>query len=235
MSIKAVLFDLDGTLLPMDQDTFVKCYFGKLVTRMSDYGFEPQRLMKTIFSGVSAMIKNNGEKTNEERFWEVLSAEYGDIIEENKINFEKFYINDFDSVSEVCKFTPKSLEIVNFVKARGFRTALATSPLFPSIATEKRMGWAGLKPSDFEFYTTFENYKHAKPNIEYYYDVLRAMDLKAEECLMVGNDVTEDMIAASIGMRVFLLTDYLINRNNIDISQFDRGGFDELFEFIEKI
>ena len=85
MKITTVLFDLDGTLLPMDQDVFVKCYFGKLATRMTDYGFEPQRFMKTVYNGVSAMIKNNGEKTNEERFWDVLSAEYGDIIEENKI------------------------------------------------------------------------------------------------------------------------------------------------------
>ena len=27
MAIKTILFDLDGTLLPMDQDVFVKDYF----------------------------------------------------------------------------------------------------------------------------------------------------------------------------------------------------------------
>ena len=35
MNIKAVLFDLDGTLLPMDQDIFVKSYFGLLAKKLS--------------------------------------------------------------------------------------------------------------------------------------------------------------------------------------------------------
>ena len=34
MSIKAILFDLDGTLLPMDQNVFTKDYFGRLAAWM---------------------------------------------------------------------------------------------------------------------------------------------------------------------------------------------------------
>ena len=68
-SLKMILFDLDGTLLPMDQDTFVKTYFGLLAQKLVPYGYEPHGLMKAIWSGVSAMVKNTGETANEEAFW----------------------------------------------------------------------------------------------------------------------------------------------------------------------
>lgn len=48
---------------------------------------------------------------------------------------------------------------------------------------------------------------------------------------MVGNDVKEDMIAESLGMKVFLLTDCLINREGQDISRYRHGSFDCLSEY----
>ena len=53
--------------------------------------------------------------------------------------------------------------------------------------------------------------------------------------LMVGNDVAEDMIAEQLGMKLFLLTDCLINKNNADISRYPHGSFDELFNFIHAL
>ena len=41
--VKAVLFDLDGTLLPMDQDEFTKGYFKLLVGFVRIRGKEPGR------------------------------------------------------------------------------------------------------------------------------------------------------------------------------------------------
>jgi hypothetical protein len=52
---------------------------------------------------------------------------------------------------------------------------------------------------------------------------------------MVGNDVREDMIAQSLGMQVFLLTDCLINRDNQDISAYPHGNFDDLKAFINAL
>ncbi len=49
MSIKAVLFDLDGTLLPMDQEEFVKAYFGLLAKRLATLGYEAERLYQVLW------------------------------------------------------------------------------------------------------------------------------------------------------------------------------------------
>ena len=109
---------------------------------------------------------------------------------------------------------------------------LATNPIFPAIATKSRISWAGLQLEDFEYYTTYENSSYCKPNPKYYIDILEKLNCKPDECLMVGNDVEEDMIAQSIGMKVFLLTDCLINKNDKDITQFQHGGFNELYQYI---
>ena len=112
--------------------------------------------------------------------------------------------------------------------------ALATNPLFPATATEQRIGWAGLSPNDFELYTTYENSNYCKPNLDYYRAVMNKLSVTPEECLMVGNDVGEDMIATDLGASVFLLTDCLINKENVDISVYPNGNFDALLNYINE-
>ena len=109
---------------------------------------------------------------------------------------------------------------------------LATNPVFPAVATKSRMGWVGLVPEDFALVTTYENSRYCKPNLDYYREILKTINCQPEECLMVGNDVDEDMVAAELGMQVFLLTDCILNRRNKDISRYPHGSFPELLTFI---
>jgi len=236
MSIKAILFDLDGTLLPMDQEIFAKAYIKGLGKAATPHGYEPQAMMANIYKGTVAMVKNTGEKTNEEVFWDVLVGTYGSEVSENNHSmFDEFYATDFQKIKDVCGFDPRAREVIDRVKEKGFRVALATNPLFPSVATESRIRWAGLSPDDFEYYTSYEESHHCKPNIDYYRDVLAKLKLQPEECVMVGNDVEEDMIASKLGMKVFLLTDCMINRKNEDISVYPHGSFEELKEYISSL
>ena len=112
---------------------------------------------------------------------------------------------------------------------------LATNPLFPAVATEKRIAWAGFKPSDFEFFTTFENSSFSKPNLEYYKWVVSEMGLSPEECLMVGNDVGDDMVAEQLGMKVFLIPRDLINKEGKDIAKYPQGTLHDLIAYLETL
>ncbi len=235
MKITTVLFDLDGTLLPMDQNTFIKAYFGGLARRLAPHGYESQKLIDAIWQGTAAMVKNNGETFNEDRFWQGFEAAYGKPARQDEELFAAFYREDFDKVRSSCGYTPAAREVIDTVKACGLRTALATNPIFPSMATERRIAWAGLSPSDFELYTTYENAHFCKPNPDYYREVMQALDVCPEECLMVGNDVAEDMVAATLGCRVFLLTDRIINPKNADISVYPHGSFEDLIEYIKNL
>ena len=236
MSVKLVLFDLDGTLLPMDQDVFLKAYFGGLVRAMAPHGYEPTALIEAIRKGSDAMIANSGDKLNEEAFWETVTAIYGERIRTDGRYFDDFYLapDGFDKIQSFLGYTERARETVDLVKSLGIRVALATNPVFPSIATEKRIAWAGLKPSDFELYTTYENCRFCKPNLAYYKEIIEKLGVSAEDSLMVGNDVGDDMVAERLGMKVFLLTDCLINKTEKSPSDYPNGGFGELISFIKK-
>jgi len=233
--VKAVLFDLDGTLLPMDQDKFVAEYFGLLAKKLAPFGYEPDKLVRAVWHGTAAMVKNNGVHTNEEVFWDDFTDIFGENARSHKPLFEEFYAKDFQQVQKTCGRNPKAEEIVKMLQTKGVPVVLATNPIFPAVATESRIRWAGLQPDDFELYTTYENIGYSKPNLEYYREILKRIGLHANDCLMVGNDVDEDMIADQLGMKVFLLTDCLINNSNKDISDFPQGNFDDLKAFLQNL
>ena len=235
MKITTVLFDLDGTLLPMDLDNFIKAYSGGLATAVAKHGLDKTAIGKALWAGIGAMMKNDGTRTNEAVFNETFSMCLGVDISTFASAMDEYYANEFPKIKSICGFDEKAAKTVREIKNMGFRVALATNPFFPSTATEQRIGWAGLTPSDFERYTTFEDYHFCKPNLDYYREVMTKLGVAPEECLMVGNDVGEDMIAEQLGCRVFLLTQCLINKSNKDISVYPNGDFDDLLAFIKEL
>ena len=233
--IRYILFDLDGTLLPMDQEIFVKDYFTRLAKHIGPFGYDPNTLFQNLWKGVGAMVMNDGSVKNEVVFWKVFEQLYGKRVYDDIGLFEEFYRTDFQNTAKVCGYDPEAKRCVDAVKDMGYKVVLATNPIFPAIATESRMRWAGLAPEDFDYYTTYENSCYGKPNLKYYEEILEKIGAKPEECLMVGNDVAEDMVAEKLGMKVFLLTDCIINKHNEDIEKYPHGKFEDLMKFVREL
>lgn len=233
--IKTILFDLDGTLLPMDQEIFTKEYLTALSTKMSNYGYKADELVKCIWAGTESMIKNDGMLSNEEAFWMTFDKFYENKSKEDMDKFDDFYLNEFNLISDSCPKNDDIVPIVKEIKSMGFNIALATNPIFPKEATLARIKWAGLDADDFDIITTYENFHFCKPNPLYFVEVLAKLGARADECLMVGNSVEEDMIAGEIGMKTFLVSDCLINEKEVDINQFENGNFADLLEFVKHI
>lgn len=233
MKLTTIMFDLDGTLLPMDNDAFTKGYFKLLAAKMAPHGYDPRKLVDGIWAGTAAMVANDGSRSNEAAFWEKFSSVFGEKALADLPLFEEFYETDFQAAKDFCGFAPDAAATVHTVKEMGLRAVLATNPIFPAVATRSRIRWAGLMPEDFALYTTYENIGFCKPNPDYYREIMKRLDVRPEECLMVGNDATEDMAAAETGMRVFLLTDCLINREGKDICAWPHGSFRQLMDYIE--
>ena len=234
-SITTVLFDLDGTLLPMDQDTFVKAYFGLLAKKLAPYGYETEKLIAAIWEGTAAMVKNDGSMTNEDTFWACFATRFGEDVRKDEPLFDEYYRKEFSAVQASCGYTPRAAQVVEFLRSKGIRMVLATNPIFPAVATRARIGWAGLNREDFALVTTYENSCHCKPNPAYYQDILAELGLSPEECIMVGNDATEDLAAAKLGIPVFLLTDCLINKHGADLSEIPHGSFDDLMTYLQEV
>ena len=153
--LTTVLFDLDGTLLPMDQDVFVRDYFHRLAKKVAPLGYAPKALVDTVWAGTEAMVKNDGSQTNEEAFWRVFADRYGAERLRDRPAFDEFYRTDFQQTAQVCGRDPDARRVAEALKAMGLRLALATNPIFPRTATHSRVRWAGLEPEAFEYITTY--------------------------------------------------------------------------------
>ncbi len=231
--IKVVMFDLDGTLLPMDQDLFVGTYFKLLAKKMAGFGYEPKAFVENVWKSTYAMIKNDGKISNEKVFWKCFVDFYGEECLKDEPTLAEFYENEFLAVKDVLGFHPKAKDIVMLLKQLGYRVVLATNPVFPAVATNHRCRWAGLEPEDFELVTTYENSSYCKPNPAYFLEIIEKLGVSPDECLMVGNDVHEDGAALKAGMKVFFLTDCLINKYDEDYSAHPHGNFEALEEYIK--
>lgn len=233
MQLKTILFDLDGTLLPLDQDFFIKKYFESLNLYLAKAGLDRESVGGAVIKGTFAMMENDGKCKNEELFWKVYEKTAGRKRASDEPLLEHFYTVEFQELRNFCGRDPEAKRTVDFLREKGFRLVLATNPVFPRYATESRVRWAGLSPDDFEYLTTYENSSYAKPKEGYYEEILHTLDIKPEECLMVGNDVVDDMVAKNVGMNVFLMTDCLLNREGRDVSEYPKGNWKDLRDFTE--
>lgn len=229
-----ILFDLDGTLLQMDQNLFIKKYLEALASSFTTKGYEPNELVKIVLTGTEEMIKNTGNCSNEEVFWKVFQKTYGEKSVQDRQDFDKFYQKEFKTLKKYCKENNVASDIVKTLKKAGHRLVIASNPVFPLTAQRERMAWAGLDYEDFDLITSYENSFHCKPNPQYYQDILTKLGVSADECLMIGNDVQEDMVAKTIGIKVFLVTTCLLNREEVDIEIYPHGELTNVLEYLQR-
>lgn len=241
--MNTVLFDLDGTLLPMDNKEFIDTYMFFLKNRLLSADYEADMVIGGIWAGFKAMVSNDGMITNEECFWKAfglfMTSGEGKLDSKQKRKIEKemnkFYAEDFGMARYVTRPSDIACECVQILKDKGYQLAIATNPVFPQIATYECISWAGLNPDDFSLITTYENSCYSKPNVDYYKFVMKMLDKDPEDCLMVGNDVGEDMCARKTGMDVFLLNECLINEKEEDVSELKQGSWKLFKEYISNL
>lgn len=235
MKLKAILFDLDGTLLPMDNDVFTKAYFKLLAAELDPYGYEPKQLIDGVWQGTKAMVKNDGTQMNEQVFWKEFASIFGDKVYSDIDKFNEFYETDFDRLKSYCGYNEQANKTIRALKEKSYTLVLASNPVFPMEAQKKRMLWAGVNPDDFALITSYENSHYCKPNPLYYKEIIEKIGVQSGEFLMVGNDTTEDAAAMLAGTDFFLLTDCLLNNERKDISKYTRGSFMQLLSYIENL
>ncbi|MBQ4357595.1 MAG: HAD family hydrolase, partial [Acholeplasmatales bacterium] len=134
--MKTFLFDLDSTLLQMNQDEFVEAYFKSIARYSYTLGYNPKEFMEIFNKAAYAIIKNDGSMTNEDRFWMVIKEKYTDI-DFLKKSFDHYYRNEFHELKDHIHKTYHPYELIKYLKDKGYRIILATNPVFPKVATEE--------------------------------------------------------------------------------------------------
>lgn len=231
---KAILFDLDGTLLPMDTDQFFERYFRLLIPRFAQL-LEPKVFYQKVVEATGAMINNlDPALTNEAVFDATFYPSVGLGPEVLKPMFMDFYRGEFRQLRSVAATTELSRAIVQKAVEKGMEIILATNPVFPLIAIEERMRWAGIHEFPWRLITSYERMHFCKPHLEYYQEILDLGNLEPSHCLMVGNDLEEDVVAGRLGMKTYLVTDFLIQRGNSLRPDYS-GSLADLFAFVESL
>jgi FMN phosphatase YigB (HAD superfamily) len=230
---KTVLFDLDGTLLPIDTDRFIRQYMKELAG-YAGHLVPPARLVEQVMASTYKMIENvDPAVTNAQ----VFAADFFPKVEKEEADlmpiFDAFYRERFPGLKEVCPGVPGlAREVVEAAVAKGYEIVLATNPLFPRMAIEERMRWVCVADMPWSLVTTYEEMHACKPQSAYFQEVLAKVGREPGECLMVGNDVQEDGVAGQLGMDVFFVTDYLINRTGEDLPP---GRSGSMADFLQRL
>lgn len=236
MKYSAILFDLDGTLLPMaDLEGFAKVYFGALARELAPFGIPAEALIKAIWGGTKAMVKNDGSRLNVDVFWDTFKALTGVDREWVEPRCDRFYSEGFHAARVATGENPLAVEAVRTAREKAEKVVLATNPLFPMQGQITRMGWIGLKPEDFDLVTCYSSDRFCKPNPAYFTDVCARIGVKPEECLMIGNDEREDMAAATaVGMDAYLVTDCRLPSPDAPWHG-PQGSFSDMLEMLKKL
>ena len=228
------LFDLDGTLLPLDMDEFIGHYLKEVGAYFQDM-IDPDLLLSHVWAGTQAKLNNQGDKTNEKAFMDVFgNCIKGDLALFQK-RFDSFYDDGFLKIRDCTETSPLIKKAVRVLKEKGYTLAVATNPMFPKKAVLHRIEWADLNPDDFDYITSYEQNHYCKPRLEFYREVLEGLGKLPHQCMMVGNDVEEDMVASRLGIKTYLITDHLINSRNNPIICDYQGTYEDFYSFVCKL
>ena len=232
---KAILFDMDGTLVPMDMKEFTGGYFKLLCKKLKKYGFDDEVLIKTIWAGTKSMAANDGTMINRDRFWDTFGKYLSGPVDEIDQDCLDFYGNEFKDAKCFVQENPLAVSAVEAAREKAEYVVLATNPLFPMVGHDTRMSWVGLKRDDFDLVTSYESDSYCKPNPKYFETICARIGVDPSECLMIGNDEHEDMwCATQAGIDAYLVTDTAIPSEEHPWDG-PKGTFAEMVEMLKAL
>jgi FMN phosphatase YigB (HAD superfamily) len=204
--LKAVLLDLDNTLVLFDESAFFGQYFPRIAGRFADL-LEPQAFLVRLLQATRGLAVSDGTRRNAERFQEAFAAGMDGRRAELWQRFLTFYATDFERIAVAVR-APEGLKAtMSRLQASGLPLVVATNPLFPEAVQRRRLEWVGLQAVGFRLVTSIETSSYVKPHPGYYREVAQRLGVMPRDCLMVGNDPVNDMAAGLEGMHTYLTTD----------------------------
>ncbi len=231
--LRAVLFDLDGTLLQVEMGRFIPTYVNGLAAHFADFA-DRRRFADTLVAATFALIRDTSDsQTNEELFLAALERHLGIGPALFRQRLQAYAGDGLQSLGALIEPLPLARDILASCFARGWTVIIATNPVFPRTVVEARLRWGGLADFAYPLVTSYENTRFCKPQPGYFRDILAQFDLAPEECLMVGNDTEHDLAAAGVGIPTFLVDTWLIDRLEGDFHCDFRGGHQDLLHFLQ--
>ena len=227
VSLRAVLFDLDGTLLDNEMDIFITHFLRRFAPHLA-HRVPPEKFVPAWMHALQAMLHNtDAALTNQEVFDLNFYPRIDALRDELQPAVQAFYATSYRSLRSLVHPRPGAHETVEALLDAGLKIAIATNPIFPQVAVEQRLEWAGIGDLPLALVTSSENMHAAKPSLHYYLEILERIDCEPSECLMIGDDFINDIQPANrLGLRT-----YWVNTSTTTPPNFDPRARGELHQF----
>jgi len=202
--IRAILFDLDDTLLENNMERFLRAYFGLLAPHVAAY-VPPEIFMPALLAATRAMVENTDSTvTNRQAFITDFFPRVSRTADEMMPLFDDFYATQFGKLRSQARRLPEARATVQAAFEAGYDVVIATNPLFPETAIRQRMEWADVADFPFRLVTSYEIMHSCKPHPRYYTEIAERIGRQPGECVMIGDDWGNDIAPAMrAGMRVY--------------------------------
>ncbi|MCI0476833.1 MAG: HAD family hydrolase [Anaerolineales bacterium] len=203
----AILFDLDGTLIDNSMETFLPPYFSALTKKLAHL-VAPEQLIAQLHASTRAMVTNaDPTRTLADTFAADFFPRIGVPRETLMPLFDDFYAREYRDLRAYVNPIPAARQVVSRAFAARWPVVIATMPVFPLVAVQQRLVWGKLADFEYTLITAYENMRASKPNPAYYREIAEKIGHKPEDCIMVGNEVQNDILPAKrVGMKTFWVT-----------------------------
>ncbi|MBN2537350.1 HAD family hydrolase [candidate division WOR-3 bacterium] len=204
--LKAVLLDIDNTVILFDESSFYNRYIDLLAPVLADV-FDRSEVGRRVMCATRSLEYGRQLHPVGRRFMDAFCEGLPDRRAEIETRFDRFYRERFTELRHLVTPVPLAYRTILAVRRHRLLLAVASNPVWPAAAQAMRLGWAGLGNLPFVHLTHSGNSRFTKPDPRYYRALCDRLGVEAGQCLMVGNDPVNDGDATRIGMHTYLTTD----------------------------
>jgi HAD superfamily hydrolase (TIGR01549 family) len=208
--IKAILLDLDNTLIINPDDTFAKAYLGLAEPFFSQYlGIATSR---ELLSGIVQTLSQprSGEVSNIQHIYNQFQHYTDAPLAKIQATLELFFQNVYPRLATCVAPIPFARDCVIALQDDGYAVVIATNPLYMKTAITQRMIWGQLPLENYALITHAENMHFAKPDPAYYAEIVARVGIEPDEALLIGDNPLNDIQAAqAVGLNTFHVADTL--------------------------
>jgi FMN phosphatase YigB (HAD superfamily) len=231
--IKAVLLDLDNTLLRNPDEVFAPAYLALAEDFFVDYaGYKS--MSRSLLNVIRVLLgKRDMQRTNTEIALGIISQAVECEIEALEPMFTEFYQAAYPKLRDCVEPVTTAPALVNLLKQRAISVVIATNPIYPWEAIRQRLVWAGLPDqiTDYALVTNADNMHFAKPDPAFYAEVVARVGVEPDEAIMVGDSINNDIFPATeVGLHTYHIIDPDSNKATAEIA--DAGTLQQLYELI---
>ncbi|BCR06437.1 hydrolase [Desulfuromonas versatilis] len=233
--VRAVLFDLDGTLLGVEMSKFIPAYLEGLSGHFADQ-VDRRAFARVLTATTFALLRSDdGSRSNQEMLLEAVGLHLGIGRAKWEQGLAAFFREGLEDLEKLITSLPLAREILERCFSRNLQVVVATNPVFPKPLVDARLQWGNLHDFPFALVTSYENCRYCKPHPGYFQDILQSVGLQPGQCVMVGNDTEHDLAARQAGIPTFLVDTWLVDRQQGSFTTDYRGGHEDLLEFVGRL